>query len=186
VPPLPPRRSPCPPAAKVRKANAKREQADELDEEGLTEGGEETDGDTETPEASAADEDGTEEEGSEEAAASETDEKAADPASSLDPYLRFVAQNLGWNDAKINKLLKADPELAEQTFRSLADSYTAMSRQYAGVQAPQGTLLVPGTLNPQQPPAQATDPASRLDKFYSTLAAFKKPTGTTWATSRRP
>lgn len=90
----------------------------------------------------------------------------------LDPALRFVAQEFGWTDDKINKLVTADPELATETFSRLADLYTTSSRQLLTP----GSPVAPGT-QPTQNAAQSNEPLSKLDALYNNLAAFAEVNG---------
>jgi hypothetical protein len=134
------------------------EEADEIEQE------EAAAGHTETPESS--DEDEIEE------VAPEGEKPAAEQTPKLDPYLRYIAGENGWTPEKIDKLYKADPELAQQTFQSIADSYTALSRQY--VQP--GSPVAPGTQ--ATTPAQTdASPTPNLDKFMADLAAFSEANG---------
>lgn len=95
-----------------------------------------------------------------------------DPSAKLDPALRFVAQEFGWTDDRINKLVAADPEFATETFTRLADLYSSSSRQLLNP----GSLVAPGTQE-QNTPAQNGEPLGKLDKLYSNLAAFAEVNG---------
>jgi hypothetical protein len=145
-----------------RVARVKAEQAEELDEEGKT--------GPNNPE-------GLEEAGDEDpnVTATETEEKvpAAEqtetpPASeSLDPFLRYAAQQAGMKDDRIDKLFAADPELANETFQTLADAQLNLSRQLAASPAQQAT----------PPVAQQQAPASKLDDLYADLKTFAEENG---------
>jgi plasmid maintenance system antidote protein VapI len=113
----------------------------------------------------------TEQEG-DEVAAEAADEQAVEADVKLDPALRFVAQEFGWTDDKINKLVAADSELATETFSRLADLYTNSSRQLLNP----GSPVAPGT-QAQQNAAQSVDPLSKLDKLYANLAGFAEVNG---------
>lgn len=67
--------------------------------------------------------------------------QAAVPATaeSFDPNLLQIAKELGgWSDKDAQDLIKANPTLARVTFARIADSYNALSLQYAqGVRQPQ-------------------------------------------------
>lgn len=93
-------------------------------------------------------------------------------APKLDPALRFVAQEFGWTDDKINKLVAADAELATETFTRLADLYTASSRQLLTP----GSPVAPGT-QATQTAAQPGEPLGKIDKLYQNLAAFAETNG---------
>jgi hypothetical protein len=155
-----------PSPAKVRQS--KQEAQDELVEEGLIDGN--------NPDGKPADgEEATAEEGEEQAEeqSAEGEEKPDDKTPRLDPNLRFAAQEFGWTDEKINKLLTTDPELAEETFQRLADTYTNLSRQLLNP----GTQQVAGsqeTVTPAQP-----GPLSPLDGLLSpkALAEFAEVNG---------
>lgn len=144
----------------ARRAAAKKEQAEELDEEGIT-GVDNPDGDapetTETPAEEAVES----EEGNEPAA----EEAAVEP---LDPNLRFAAQQFGWSDEKIDRLHKADPEMATETFGNLLEAYTNLSRQYVAPQPAAAT---------QPQTAQQASVESQLDKLYRDLASFSEENG---------
>lgn len=73
--------------------------------------------------------------------------------SGLDPVLRSIANDAGWSDAKIDRLFKADPELAIDTFNQLADQYANLSRQYLNVAPVQQTAAAF-----QSQPAQLQQP----------------------------
>lgn len=100
---------------------------------------------------------------------------AAPETPALDPTLRLAANQLGWSDEKIDKFLKADAELAQETFENLADTYTNLSRQLIGGNASQ---VAPGT-QPQITTAQPQVEASPLDKLLSpaALATFAETNG---------
>lgn len=159
---------PTPPSPRevARREQVKREQAEELDESGQT-GPNNPEGHA-APEAVETDTTETEDE-------PEGEEQTETPASSaipsLDPNLRFVAQQFGWTDEKIDKLNKADPELAADTFTQLASAYTNLSRQYV---VPQGQPPAA-----PQPVAQPQAPASKLDQLYADLSSFAEENGDT-------
>lgn len=145
-----------------RNRQARLEQQEELREEGL-----------ETPENDATEEGKPTEKVAKEtkveskAVAAET--QAETPAD-IDPTLRYFAEaELGWSKEKIDRLVKADLEIASETLTSLAENYTNLSRQYLP-----GTQAAPGTQ--VQPPAQnVVEPLTpRLDQFYSALNDFKE------------
>ena len=95
---------------------------------------------------------------------------AEDDAGGLDPVLRDLANEAGWSDEKIDRLYKADPELAVETFEQLADSYANLSRQLIG-QAPGTTPAAPAQ-QPAQVPAQSLT-ASQLPTLLSDEALTK-------------
>lgn len=144
----------------TRKAAVKQEQKDELTQEGLEDEDEETAGEEPA------------EEGAEEGdAAAAEDQAAVEPTPALDPNLRFVAQHFGWNDKQIDKLYKADPELATQTFEQFHNAFTAMSRQ-------QGLLPGQGASQQPNPAAQRPQaPVSKIDNLVANLAEFSAQNG---------
>jgi hypothetical protein len=159
---LPP---PVTPGSKAVVAQRRQEEREELEQEGL----ESPDAAGDTPVVE------TEQPAEEAAVVEETvAETPAEPAAAgLDPNLRLVAQSFGWTDAKIDALLAADRELAEQTFTQLADAYTNLSRQFTGTPA---SPVAPAT----QDPATATQsqaPASGLDALYANLESFADANG---------
>jgi hypothetical protein len=98
-------------------------------------------------------------------------EEAKDAApATIDPNLRYVAQEFGWKDEKIDALFKADPELAQQTLQSLSDAYTNLSRQMV-----QPTQVAPAPV--AQPAAQPQAPTSKLDQLYADLQSFAEENG---------
>lgn len=104
--------------------------------------------------------------------------EAAKPAT-LDPSLIQAAKRNKWTDEQIDRLVKADPELAKQTFGNLHGAYNDLSQQYArlaaaGQQRPQQQQQ-PGAQQ-QQPPAQQQTPAG-LDALYAKLEEFAKNNG---------
>lgn len=140
---------------KASQAKAKREQTDELKQEGLE------------------DEDGLEPEAVEPDADAATDEDApveeevqADP---LDPNLRFAAEQFGWTAEAIDKLYAADPEMATATFTNLLGAFQNLSRQMNGGGNPAG-----------QPASQLPNPAAQLQqqaqqsKFLSMISNLKE------------
>lgn len=153
----------------ARRKASEAEQRQELREEGL-EGEDELDeesivnGEEEVP----ALKDKQEADGEEVEEKQPTQEAVATPK--LDPALRyFAASTLGWTDERIDKLVKADPELAAETISNLAASYTNLSRQL--LTAPQQPA---GTQQEQQP---AQSPTSKLDQIYADLNAFAEANG---------
>jgi hypothetical protein len=157
------------PAREVaRRQSVQKEQAEELDEEGLT-GADDPEGHGKPEETPKEGEDAEEGE-----PADDKDGQTAE-APTLDPNLRFVAQQFGWSDEKIDKLLKADPELAQDTFTNLSDAYTNLSRQML----PQGDSQgLPGT-QPGSMTAQQQATTSPLDTLLSdkALAQFAEANG---------
>lgn len=155
------------PAGEIaRQQSVKKEQAEELDEEGLT-GNDDPEGHGKKDETPAEKED--------EGKPGEGDETPAEETPALDPNLRFVAQQFGWSDEKIDKLLKADAELAQDTFSNLSDAYLNLSRQML----PQADSQVnPGT-QPGSTTAQPQATTSPLDTLLSpkALAEFAEANG---------
>jgi hypothetical protein len=137
-----------------RNRQARLEQQDELREEGL----EIAEWDATEIEEKA----GEKPETKVEAKPAVAENEQAKPATDIDPTLRYFAeQELGWAKDKIDRLVKADPEIAAETIQKIADTYTNLSRQYAT-----GSQVAPGTQ--MQTPAQSEDAplTPRLDKFY--------------------
>lgn len=91
----------------------------------------------------------------------------------INPLLRMAANEMGWSDEKIDRLLKADPELAQETMQTLADTYTNLSRQFLTP----GSPVIPGTQPATNPPAQPEAPTSKLDQFYTQIEAFAETNG---------
>jgi hypothetical protein len=151
---------------RLRNRQARLEQQDELREEGLIAEEGDEDGEVKPKVEAGKIEPKTE-------AAKDAAEKPATPAD-IDPTLRYFAeQELGWEKDKIDRLVKADPEIAAETIQKIADTYTNLSRQYAA-----GTQVAPGTQTP--PPAQTEDAplTPRLDKFYAAISDFTEANGT--------
>ncbi len=92
--------------------------------------------------------------------------------SGVDPVLRDIAKDAGWTDAKIDRLYKADPELAVETFEQLADSYVNLSRQFLEP-APGTTPAAVKTTSPAQVPVQPTQAASQLPALLTDEALAK-------------
>lgn len=156
----------APPTANAQRAlNLNRkQQADALIEEGLeTEGGLPPDVEPTLEKTNEAD------------AEQPVDAEQANDAApaDLDPNLRFVAQFYGWDDAKIDRLFAADPEMAEHTFGQLLTTFQAMSRQQ-GVQAPSGQRMQPGTPGAAQQPALQV---SQLEQLFANPKAFADANG---------
>jgi hypothetical protein len=148
---------------RARNRQARLEQTDELREEGL--------------EVAEGDEAETKAEGKTETkveAKPAVVENEQTPApTDIDPTLRYFAeQELGWAKDKIDRLVKADPEIAAETLQNIADTYTNLSRQYAA-----GTQVAPGTQTPTPTQTEDAPLTPRLDKFYSALADFKESNG---------
>lgn len=138
----------------ARRQSVKQEQADELDEEGLTT--------VNDPEGHGENKDEkTEVEGE---AVEPVVEETTEELPTLDPNLRFVATEFGWTDDKINKLLKVDPELAQETFSRMADAYTNLSRSMLN---PNGPQVAPGTHQNAAPAAQPQATVNPLDALFS-------------------
>lgn len=137
-------------------------------------------------EAGVIDADGNPVEETQETEPSDTDEKEPtegqegevegaakpNPIDSLDPNHVFAAQQLGWTAEKIERLAKADPELAAETLASLSENYLQLSRQMLTP----ASLGLPGTPTQQQP-AQPKSPTNRLDQFYTKLQQFTEANG---------
>jgi hypothetical protein len=155
--------------AKNRRNLAAKEQQDELEEEGLV-SADDPDG---TGTAAKSDEEKPGEQADD--AAKKAAAAAAQEADKVDPALRLAANEMGWTDEKINRLYKADPELAMETLNTLADTYTNLSRQYLTIP---GSQQAAGTQqNATEQPAQQQAPTSQLDKFYSQIEAFAETNG---------
>lgn len=92
--------------------------------------------------------------------------------SGLDPVLRSIAEDSGWKPEQIDRLYAADPELAEQTFSQLADSFVNLSRQFLAP-APGTTPAAPTNTQPAQVPAQSPSqlPAEISDDALKAFAA---------------
>lgn len=151
---------------KLRNRQARLEQQDELREEGLI--AEDGDEDGETPKVETG-----KIEPKVEAKPAVAENEQPKAATDIDPTLRYFAeQELGWEKDKIDRLVKADPEIAAETIQKIADTYTNLSRQYAT-----GSQVAPGTQ--MQTPAQNEDAplTPRLDKFYAGLVDFKESNG---------
>jgi len=78
--------------------------------------------------------------------------EASKEAPELDDDLRSIAKEFGWADAKIDRLVKADPELARETFETFAATLAEQARQFL----PGG----PGSPAPRQPIQSASVPPS--------------------------
>ncbi len=146
-----------------------KQQADELEQEGIVsadnpDGAPKTEAEEAAPEVDA-----------EGKPVAKTEEVAAvTDESKIDSRLRFVANELGWTNDKIDRLFKADPEIAQETLERLADTYTNLSRQFlSGV----GSPVAQGTQQQTATPAQPTSPTSQLEKFYSQIEAFAETNG---------
>lgn len=155
---------------RVKREQRKAEQKQELREEGL-ETDEEVDeeaiakGEEDAP--IAKDNDEIEDENAVD------DEVAAAPA--LDPNLRYFASTaLKWTDEKIDKLFKADPELATDTIQNLAATYKNLSQQLL---QPQTSQVAPVTPAVEKPLAQPASPTSKLDHIYANLNEFAEANG---------
>ena len=124
------------------------EAADELDGlDGVTEADDEVepDGDDATPadhEVSERSPDGTSPDDQPKAG----DEEGADDAPTLAPNLLLAAKRAGWNDDDVAEFVKANPELAEKTFKKLLTSFNDVSAEYGRL----GSQAV--GFDPQQPP----------------------------------
>jgi hypothetical protein len=136
--------------------NDRKNQADELEEEGL-QGPDNPDGD-ELPEEDAAIVAEEEEEVKALEAAGEqktTEQLAAEKTlAAFDPNLKAIAKELGgWAEQDIDDFIVSNPVLARVTFARIQAGYNTLSQQYArGVQAPAAA--------PQQSQAVATSGAS--------------------------
>lgn len=150
---------------KNRRNLAAKEQADELEEEGLVTA---DDPDGEGTAAKAEEEKTDEEIAAEKAAETPAEEDK------IDPSLRMAANEMGWTDDKINRLYKADPELALETLNTLADTYTNLSQQYLTIP---GSQQAAGTPAVTAPLAQKQGPTSQLDTFYTQIEAFAETNG---------
>jgi hypothetical protein len=156
----------------ARQKLAKREQAEELEEEGLT-SVDEPDGVEPGKKAVVSADD---EEGQEDEAADSTDTGTEAPVeSAIDPFHKWAAQQTGWTAEQITKLEKADPELAAQTLKNVADSYTALSRQALGNVAPGQITGTPAA--PNQPAPTDAFPTPKLDKIIAGLKEFSENNG---------
>lgn len=143
----------------------RQQQKDELVEEGLSdENGNE-------PTLEATDENKEPEAGVEAPA-----EDAAVETAELDPNLRFVAQFYGWDDARIDKLFAADPELATGTFEQLLNAFQAMSRQQ-GVGTLPPNAQQQRTQNPGPMVAQPNTQGSQLEALFANPKAFADANG---------
>lgn len=152
-------------ANRQSKRQAAKEQQDELVEEGL-----------ESEDAAVQDKPETKEAPVAKTAEAPAEKKEAVDKSKveLDSSLRFAANELGWADDKIDKLLAADPVLAMETFNALATTYTNLSRQFLNNPAP---LVAPGTPGHVEQPAQQVVPTPNLDKLYADLHTFAETNG---------
>lgn len=103
-------------------------------------------------------------------AAGEADQGGQDPAPTpadpdgIPPHLIDAARRRGWTDDRIQRLVQADPELAQETFEQLHQDANELSRRYAEIgRAMQGNpQQQTGQPAPQpygQPPAQGQTPA---------------------------
>lgn len=126
------------------------QQDDELEEEGLLAEGEDT------------------------VAATKADKTVTTPAkvvasetATLDADLKSIAKEFGWTDAKIDRLFKADPELARETFEQLAANLADQSRSFlpptpathAAVQKQAGTAQQQATQQASLIPPELSDEA---------------------------
>lgn len=161
------------PAQARQQAANQRQQKDELEEEGLVSVNE--------PDGV---EPGTKTEDSADEATEETDEQAETPegikttapaASAIDPFHKWAALQNGWTPEQITKLEKADPELAAQTLKNVADTYTVLSRQALGNVAPGTAAGTPGA--PGQPAPTDAFPTPKLDKIVAGLKEFSENNG---------
>jgi len=102
-------------------------------------------------------------------------EPVAQDQNDIDPTLRYFAETeLGWSKDKIDRLVKADPEIATETISKLAESYTNLSRQFLNP----ASSVAPSTPAPeQQQPAQPQAPTSKLDEFFGKLNEFAEANG---------
>lgn len=150
----------------ARNRRAAKEQHNELVEEGL----EPEDGQDEDT-ILTDEKENTEEETDKEEKPVVADAAAPSP---LSPQLRYTAQTiLGWDDKKIDRLVKADPELAAETITELAESQANLSRQLLHP----ASQVAPGTQPVVQTPAQPEAPLSNLDKFHANLSEFAEANG---------
>lgn len=151
-----------------RRKEQKRQEAEELEEEGLED--EDKSNQDEPEPVEDAEQAKDEPEDAPPAPVAKNEQKKKD----IDPSLRFFAeQELGWSKERLDRLVAADPELAEETIRSLADDSLNLSRQFLSRPGPQ---VAPGTPASVEPPAQQS-PTSKLDEFYSNLEAFAESNG---------
>lgn len=153
--------------------NDARNQADELEEEGL-EGPDNPDGDAK-PEAKEEEKDGTTEPPDEEeekpvVEEDDAEKQAKDERQKLldafDPNLVRVAKELGgWKQVDIDEFIATNPVLARVTFSNMAAGYNALSLQYA--QASRSGVAHPA-LAQQPPQAVATQQSmSALDELLA-------------------
>jgi hypothetical protein len=76
-------------------------------------------------------------------------------AATLHPLLRQAAQRVGWQDADIDNLVAANPELADATFRKFHDSLNAIATRFSQFAVPQQQQqLMPSGNQPQGQPQQ--------------------------------
>lgn len=156
--------------------NDTKNQADELEEEGIT-SPDNPDGHapeaekTHKPEAKADDEAAAGEQ--ETADEQQTDEEKAEAAErkkvidSFDPNLKRVAKELGnWKPQDIDDFIVSNPTLARVTFSNMAAGYNNLSLQYA-----QGVRSATPA-QPQQQPA-TTQNVSPLDELLANPAKMK-------------
>jgi hypothetical protein len=87
-------------------------------------------------------------------------EEAAPADSTLSPVLRQAAKRNGWDDADIDNLYAANPEVAERTFERLQESANALSEQYAKIGQARSQAA-------PAPSAATADATSNLDKLFS-------------------
>lgn len=145
-------------------AQSKREAADELMEEGLVD----ADGNKPVPPTAP--------EAKTEAVLAPVADAAA--PSVIDSLTRHIANANGYSDERIDRIHKADPELAQEIFGKLADDYTALSRQYA---AGPGSQVAPVAQQAQQqtPAPAVVSPVAELAQLFTPegLSAFAEANG---------
>lgn len=107
------------------------------------------------------------------AAEQSSETPSSETAPDIDPNLRYFAETeLGWSTEKIDRLVKADPELAAETIQTLASQSSDLSRQLLNPVTQQLAGSQTG-----QSPAQGMTPTPELDKFYANLTAFAEANG---------
>jgi hypothetical protein len=96
-------------------------------------------------------------------------EAPAPAPATLDPALLQAARRAKWSDEQIAGLMEANPELAEQTFKTLQGHFNDLSSRYAQF----GNLR---NTNPQQPAQRQPGPAAAGPDYPDLSARRADPT----------
>jgi hypothetical protein len=96
----------------------------------------------------------------------EAEQNSTENEVAVDPDLREIVKHFGWTDEKIDRLVKADPELARETFETLAATVAEQSRitpplnpdaQKAFALRPNVDTAPPSSAKPTFPPELSDD-----------------------------